>query len=153
MTEYSFIKDVGYELAQSKNSDSFCNYLQQQLYKLKLSLEPLDIKLIKDELYISGKISDQAALEKIILYLGNIKGIAKVNTEKIILVNNVVATKSTRFYEIKPKDNLWKIAENIYGSTHGDKYKIIFEANKPVLAEPDDLFVGQIIRIPNIDLI
>lgn len=153
MHEYSFVKNTGQDLIQNTANINFYDNLQEELNKLQLGVEPLNLKEKNDILYVYGKVADQSALEKVVLYLGNIKNIATVNIENLTLVNNVVLTKLTRFYEIKPRDSLWKIAENIYGITHGDKYKIILEANKPLINEADDLFVGQIIRIPNIDLI
>lgn len=148
MSEYSFAKDAGQDKISFKN----CESLQLELAKLKLAVRNLTLKCDQDTVYVAGSVQDQANLEKIVLFLGNIKGVSKVNTSDLRLVNNVIANKITRFYEVKPKDSLWKIAESIYGATHGDKYKIIFEANKPIIMQPDDLFVGQILRIPNIDL-
>ena len=31
------------------------------------------------------------------------------------------------------------------------KYPEIFEANKPMLRDPDKIYVGQVLRIPNLD--
>ena len=41
----------------------------------------------------------------------------------------------------------WKIAEKAYGN--GSKYNAIFEANREVIEDPDKIFPGQKIRIPN----
>lgn len=152
MAEYTFVKEAGRELVNQKGETNFCNSLQKELDSLKLNIEPLNINLKDDIIYVSGKVPDQSILERIVLFLGNTKGVSKVNTCDLHVVSSVVPNKVTRFYEVKPKDSLWTIAEKIYGITHGDKYKIIFEANKPMMSEPDDLFVGQTLRIPNIDV-
>ncbi|MDE6734874.1 MAG: LysM peptidoglycan-binding domain-containing protein, partial [Desulfovibrio sp.] len=35
-----------------------------------------------------------------------------------------------------------------YGKGKGGKYTIIFEANKPMLKDPDKIYPGQKLRIP-----
>ena len=48
-------------------------------------------------------------------------------------------------------DLRWKIAEANYGKGKGNKYTVIFEANKPMLKDPDLIYPGQILRIPPLD--
>ena len=43
------------------------------------------------------------------------------------------------FYVVKEGDTLWKIAEMHYGAGKGAKYQEIFEANKPMLTDPDKI--------------
>ncbi|AZG76727.1 LysM peptidoglycan-binding domain-containing protein [Methylocystis rosea] len=52
------------------------------------------------------------------------------------------------FYVVKPGDTLWKIAEEHYGAGKGAKYMEIFEANRPMLTDPDKIQPGQRLRIP-----
>jgi len=49
-------------------------------------------------------------------------------------------------YTVVEGDSLWKISTKEYGS--GSRWMEIFEANKNVLATPDDLTLGQKLRIP-----
>lgn len=49
-------------------------------------------------------------------------------------------------YVVKPGDNLWNIATQLYGS--GKKWRLIQEANKDKLAEGDNLKVNMILVIP-----
>lgn len=54
----------------------------------------------------------------------------------------------SKFYTVQAGDTLWKIAESEYGHGHGSKYQLIFEANTPLLSDPDEIFPGQVLRIP-----
>lgn len=52
------------------------------------------------------------------------------------------------YYVVKEGDTLWKIAEMQYGAGKGAKYMEIFEANKPILTDPDKIQPGQRLLIP-----
>jgi LysM repeat protein len=54
----------------------------------------------------------------------------------------------SKFYTVRPGDTLWKIAEAEYGPGHGGGYHRIFEANLPLLSDPDKIHPGQVLRIP-----
>ena len=47
---------------------------------------------------------------------------------------------------MKKGDNLWKIAETIYGD--GTRWSLIYESNKDKLENPGDLTVGMELVIP-----
>lgn len=57
--------------------------------------------------------------------------------------------KEGRTYTVESGDTLWKIAENMYGS--GNKYMKIFEANTSILKNPDKIFPGQKLVIPDLE--
>ena len=50
------------------------------------------------------------------------------------------------FHTVVKGDTLWKIAERTLGK--GARYKEIFEANRPMLSDPDKIYPGQVLRIP-----
>lgn len=54
-----------------------------------------------------------------------------------------------RTYTVKSGDTLWKIAQQMYGD--GSKYPVIFEANTPMLEDPDRIYPGQELVIPDLD--
>ncbi|WP_372604865.1 LysM peptidoglycan-binding domain-containing protein, partial [Actibacterium sp.] len=80
----------------------------------------------------------QEIKEKVILAVGNIEGVAAVE-------DNVTGGDPV-FHTVVKGDNLWKIAEKTLGS--GARYPEIFEANKPMLTDPDKIYPGQVLRIP-----
>ena len=52
----------------------------------------------------------------------------------------------SQMYTVKSGDSLSKIASEVYGDAN--KYMQIFEANKPMLSDPDKIYPGQVLRIP-----
>ena len=63
--------------------------------------------------------------------------------EEAVKTDNATGKK---LYTVKKNDNLWKIAETIYGD--GTKWNLIYEANKDILDNPGDLRVGMELVIP-----
>jgi len=51
-------------------------------------------------------------------------------------------------HTVKSGDSLSKIAKEVYGSAN--KYMVIFEANKPMLSDPNKIYPGQVLRIPKL---
>jgi nucleoid-associated protein YgaU len=53
---------------------------------------------------------------------------------------------TSRTHVVAKGDTLSKIAKEVYGNAN--KYPVIFEANKPMLTDPDKIYPGQVLRIP-----
>jgi nucleoid-associated protein YgaU len=85
---------------------------------------------------------EQQHKEKLVLALGNVTGIASVD-DRLTVVN---PEPEADFYEVKSGDSLSKIAKKYYGNAM--EYNRIFEANKPMLKDPDKIYPGQMLRIP-----
>jgi nucleoid-associated protein YgaU len=49
-------------------------------------------------------------------------------------------------YTVQSGDTLSKIAQQHYGNAN--QYPQIFEANRPLLRDPDEIYPGQVLRIP-----
>lgn len=90
----------------------------------------------------AGPIDTQANREKVVLLLGNTQGVAKVDDR--MEVSN--PEPAARFHTVEKGDTLSKIAKAVYGDAM--KYPAIFEANKPMLKDPDLIYPGQVLRIP-----
>jgi nucleoid-associated protein YgaU len=116
--------------------------LETTIHDLNLKVENLKIHIEDDMATISGKAYDQSTREKIILVVGNVEGIAQVDD------NMEVENKEPEavFHTVERGDTLSKIAKEHYGSAN--KYPEIFEANKPMLTDPDKIYPGQVLRIP-----
>jgi len=61
-----------------------------------------------------------------------------------MVLNVAVDSSAAQTYEVKPGDNLTKIAKNYTGIT----WKDIYEANRDLLNDPDKIFPGQVLKIP-----
>lgn len=102
------------------------------------------IELNDDTVVVQGQVESQEQREKIVLVLGNVEGVAAVDDRMTV----VVPAPESVFYEVKKGDTLSKIAKAHYGDAM--KYPVIFEANKPMLKDPDLIYPGQVLRIPSL---
>jgi nucleoid-associated protein YgaU len=91
---------------------------------------------------VFGVAPDQMTKEKIVLCCGNVSGVSKVNDNMSVDQSEPEAT----YYTVVSGDTLSKISKNNYGDAN--KYMKIFEANKPMLADPNKIYPGQVLRIP-----
>lgn len=116
--------------------------LEETIRDLNLKVENLKISIKNEMASISGKAIDQSTREKVILVVGNVEGIAQVDDNMEVDKKEPEAV----FHTVERGDSLSKIAKDHYGSAN--KYQIIFEANKPMLTDPDKIYPGQVLRIP-----
>ncbi len=99
----------------------------------------LKIDVKGDQATVSGKVQTQADREKIVLTVGNTTGISKVDDRLELVVKKAEAPKEpeAKYYTVVKGDSLSKIAKAQYGDAM--KYPVIFEANKPMLSDPDKI--------------
>lgn len=143
MGVFSFLKDVGDKIFGG--SEAKAEDLKKHLDAQGLDTKDLDVQVDGDQVVLKGKVNDQATLEKAVLAVGNNAGIAGVKTDDVSVS---APEQESVFYTVKSGDTLWKIAETNYGKGNGGKYQIIFEANRPMLKDPDKIYPGQVLRIP-----
>jgi len=91
---------------------------------------------------VYGVAPDQATKEKIGLCCGNVAGVAKVNN----MMSVDQSAPEAVYYTVVAGDTLSKISKANYGDPN--KYMKIFEANKPMLSDPNKIYPGQVLRIP-----
>ncbi len=132
-----FAKDTG-KTVNSLQSDQF----EKEIKDNGLEVEDLKTMFKDSVIRVSGKTKNQEDREKVLLTLGNIKGVERVDDA----LNVEEASPEASFYTVKSGDNLSKIAKDHYGSAN--KYMTIFEANKPMLGDPNKIYPGQVLRIP-----
>lgn len=110
-----------------------------------IEVSDLDIDLSDDTVIVYGQTESQSDKEKIVLVLGNVEGVATVDDR----ISVVTPAPEATFYTVESGDSLSKIAKAHYGDPM--KYQQIFEANKPMLEDPNKIYPGQVLRIPILD--
>ena len=140
---FDFVKDVGARIGiGSAEAAPAADELKKEAEKLGLDTKDLDVVVEGDSVKVSGKVADQATKEKLIVAMGNVRGVATVDESIQAAAPAVEAT----MYTVKKGDTLWAIAKVHYGD--GNQCPVIFEANKPMLSDPDKIYPGQMLRIP-----
>lgn len=141
----SFVKSAGAKIfGASETAPAPPVELKKEAAKHGLDVSKVEIKTEGDKVVLSGSTPSQEEAEKIMLAIGNSAGVATVQND-IVPADKAAESK---FYTVQRGDTLWKIAESEYGKGHGDKYRQIFEANRPLLSDPDKIYPGQMLRIP-----
>lgn len=119
--------------------------LRGVIESLNLPIQQLEIEVQDDTVVVYGQTDSQADREKVILSIGNVDGVATVD-DRISVMN---PEPESQFYEVQKGDTLSKIAKTYYGNAM--KYPVIFEANKPMLKDPNLIYPGQVLRIPSLE--
>ena len=117
-----------------------------------VNIEDLTVTVDGEKVTLGGKVKTQESCEKLTLVAGNQYGIGSVDCQLEVINPEPEPgpepgpEPESTFYTVKPGDTLSKIAKQFYGSS--SKYPVIFEANKPMLTDPNKIYVGQNLRIP-----
>ena len=127
----------------------------------------LDCKIGADgSITVSGTVESGATRDEIVSVLESMPNISGVHNEINVGVaepdpepeviepateesGGDESAASGRTYTVKSGDTLWKISQEMYGN--GSKYMKIFEANTPMLENPDRIFPGQELNVPDLD--
>lgn len=150
---FDFVKSVGKKLGIGDDDAPDAESLKKELDSHNLGSEKLEVAIEGDKAIIKGEVADQSIFEKAVIAVGNTLGVSKVEATEIKIADPSIedAPKEPRFVTVEKGDNLWKIATRVYGKGKGPKYTVIFEANKPMLKDPDLIYPGQVLRIPDLD--
>lgn len=119
--------------------------LKKEMERLGFDMSNVKIDVDGGIVTLSGTAKSTSEAEKIALAIGNTRGVKQIR-------NDIAATQAepeSQVYVVQTGDTLWRIAEHFYGKGHGDKYTQIFEANRPMLSDPDKIYPGQSLRVPH----
>ncbi|WP_282184564.1 MULTISPECIES: peptidoglycan-binding protein LysM [Azospirillum] len=134
--------------------------LKSHLTQVGLPTNGLDIQVADDTVTVRGSAASQEEKEKIAVALGNVKGVSRVDDQTAVIAKDQSAggpdqptvpptgqpASQTRFHTVEKGDTLSAIAKTVYGDPN--RYNAIFEANKPMLKDPNKIYPGQVLRIP-----
>jgi len=146
----SFIKNAGDKIFKSeeKKEQEKADLILSHIRKFGFDTSDIKVKVDDDKVILMGSIDTIDNRNKVIVTAGNIEGIAKVDDWLFVKNPPAVAPPppEKQYYTVKKGDYLSKIAKEVYGDAK--KYNVIFEANKPMLKNPDLIYPGQVLVIP-----
>ncbi|MEL6592744.1 MAG: peptidoglycan-binding protein LysM, partial [Bacteroidota bacterium] len=140
----SFLKNAGASIFGSSEADKAeeAAKIKEHVEQFGLGIENFTVTVVEDKVTLEGVASSQAEREKVIMAAGNVEGVATV--EDLMTVE--VPEPEAQWHTVVSGDSLSKIAKTYYDDYM--KYPVIFEANKPMLSDPDKIYPGQVLRIP-----
>jgi len=158
----SFIKEAGEKLfgkgeakaaqeaaAKEPSQDNVKRYndaagdaIKSYIEALGLKATALTVTFSDGTATVFGVAPDQQTKEKIVLAAGNVEGVAQVSDQMTV----DQSAPEAKFYTVVKGDTLSKISQQHFGNAN--KYMAIFEANRPMLSDPDKIYPGQVLRIP-----
>ena len=158
---FSFIKEAGEKLfggkevqeAAASNAPNVADLNAKAADAIKVYIEKQNLGLsglavtfdgASGKVTLGGQAPSQEAAEKAGLAAGNVSSVSDVD-------NNLdfPAGTASQYHDVVRGDTLSAIAKKYYGDAN--KYMVIFEANKPMLKDPDLIYPGQVLRIPPLD--
>ncbi len=148
MALFDFVKDAGEKLfgifkgSTEEMDRTAAEKLNHAISTLGFKGEGLNVAYTNGIATVTGRAATQEEKEKILLTVGNTQGVAKVDDQLQVEKNEPQAA----FYTVKSGDTLSKISKQFYGNAN--RYTVIFEANKPMLKDPNKIYPGQTLRIP-----
>jgi nucleoid-associated protein YgaU len=146
----SFIKNAGTKIfkPEEKREEEKAELIAEHIKKFGFDVSKVKVAVDDEKVILTGQVDTRANKNKIIVTAGNVDGISAVEDHLLVMTPEPVAPPEPekQFYTVKKGDYLSKIAKQVYGDAR--KYPVIFEANKPMLKDPDLIYPGQVLVIP-----
>lgn len=117
--------------------------IQDYIEKQNLGLTGLQVAFdgASGKVTLRGSAPSQEVAEKAVLAAGNVTGVSDVDNQLTF-----PAEAAAQYHDVVSGDTLSAIAKKYYGDAN--QYMKIFEANKPMLSDPNKIYPGQKLRIP-----
>jgi nucleoid-associated protein YgaU len=147
MSIFSFLKEAGEKILDAITPDSAeaGEALKKHISEVGLGNPNIQATVEGSTVTVTGEVASQEEKEKILLTLGNISGVEKVDDQMTVAASAAPVT-AAKFVTVEKGDTLSAISKRMYGDAN--KYQKIFEANKPMLKSVDKIYPGQVLRIP-----
>lgn len=138
---FDFVSSMGKKLF-SKDDDA-AESIKAAIEGDNPGIIDLGVAFAEGKVSLSGKAESAEAMEKTVLIAGNVKGVSDVDASGI---EAPAPAADVVYYTIESGDTLSKIAKEFLGNAMD--YPKIFEANREVIKDPNLIYPGQKIRIP-----
>lgn len=150
----SFIKGAGEKIfgkSEEKKEQEKDDLILAHIKKFGFDTSDIQVKVDDDKVTLMGSVDTIENKNKVIVTAGNVEGIASVDDWLRVKYPPVITPPQPekQFYTVKKGDYLSKIAKEVYGNAN--KYNVIFEANKPMLKDPNLIYPGQVLVIPPLE--
>ncbi|POX42649.1 peptidoglycan-binding protein LysM [Streptomyces sp. Ru73] len=150
MTTYEFVPEAGDRLRSdhqpagplAAEPDAAAAQLKERLHQLELTCDHFHVAVDGTTAIVSGDAAVQEQKEKILLAVGNVVGVARVEDRITVGQEGL----SPRFVTVRAGETLVDIAERIYGDAAFCPR--LLEANRPLLSGMDQVYPGQVLRAP-----
>lgn len=141
-----FAKVAGKALGSIFKGKDANEKLKKEVEGYGLNTDGVEINADDDGIVtVAGVAISQEMKEKIILAVGNVEGVGGVNDQ----ASSAAGGRESQFHTVVSGDSLSAISKKYYGTWK--LYPEIFEANKPMLSDPNKIYPGQVLRIPAIN--
>jgi nucleoid-associated protein YgaU len=145
---FDFLKGAGKKI---ENEAGTTDELKKSVESMNLNIKDFNVAFSNGVATIRGVAATQKDLELARLVVGNHQGVEKVNDDGLTVAASAPTTVQGApglMYTVKPGDTLSKIAKDQLGDAN--KYPELFEANRPMLSDPNKIYPGQVLRVPKL---
>ncbi|MFP7721969.1 peptidoglycan-binding protein LysM [Lysobacter sp. A3-1-A15] len=168
MGMFDFIKDAGARIFgrdHDRSATDSTKPLSTHLREHGIDPDGIRFRFEGDTVVMEGTVRDQDTREKAVLIVGNVEGVGRVDDRLSIgapgsnvgyaggsagqshaSAGSPGGEWTSKTYTVESGDTLSGISKKVYGDA--GQYNRIFEANKPMLSDPDKIYPGQVLRIP-----
>ncbi len=139
MGVFDFVATAGHKIVGDA-----ATVLAEKLHGMDLPTDDVRVRVEDGKAVLEGSVPDQETAQKLVVALGNHAGIAAVDDQLTVKAGRM--GPAPVFVTVQKGDTLSGISLRIYGVYH--LYNMIFGANQPMIKDADEIFPGQVLRIP-----
>lgn len=151
-----FKKDKGKELfPENAAAEARADAIRSEIKRLGLPGD-ITVNVEGSKVKIGGKVPDEATRRKLVMIAGNTRHIDSVDdtamqpaqqTAQAGQPAQAAPAQQMKTYTVESGDTLSKIAKETLGDANA--YMKIFNLNTPMLKDPDDIYPGQVLILPD----
>jgi len=139
-----FKRDKGKELFEANaDAQKRAEAIKSEIQRLGLPGK-INVQVEGSSVKVTGDVPDEATRQKLAMIVGNVKYIEAVDDSGLSGV--APQARQPKVHEVQSGDTLSAIAKQHYGDANA--HQRIFAANQPMLKDPDDIYPGQVLIIP-----
>jgi nucleoid-associated protein YgaU len=161
-----FMRDAGRDLFGGGKGNEAQQIKAEIEKELGNNVRNLGVSFNDGRVSLQGEATSTAAKEKAVLLAGNVRGVESVDDDGLRVAGQHAGAQApmgqkggaaasapkggaayqARYYTIESGDTLSEIAQKHLGDA--GRWQDLFEANREVIKDPDKIYPGQRIRIP-----